>query len=412
MVALRVAVLADIHSDQNGGSWTHVYAEPPAARPGHNPLADLVSFVRSEGINADYLLAVGDIANRANAVGLEYGWRRAHGLAADLGAHLLGVPGNHDVVTHDEVADPREALRALLPGFPTGDTRLDDHFWTRGWALIENADHRVLLIDSTLDFPPHPGAVRKNSKAWREYLKVIDRGGFLDRVEDEISEALAGLGEKLNIAVVHHHPMEHQFQGWLQDEYGPMRRGSELVELLAKSTQSGRWLMVHGHKHVPQLVQATNLTSNGPIVLCGASIGAKLWDPINTVTRNQFHIMTVRNDYDEAVPGLAGTIESYTWGYGIGWQVSERSGSGLPAAAGFGSNEHFRVLATKVERALGADASAFMSYEALLGAVPQLPYVLPADWEFLESELEQRGVGFSRDRANRLVQISRIGAKA
>lgn len=407
MAQLRIAVAADIHSDDRVDQGTYVRAEPPSARPRQHPLADLVEYVRSTGLTADYLLAAGDIANQANAVGLSYGWRKAQTLANALGAKLLGVPGNHDVVTHEQVDDPRLALKTLLPSFPSGDAHTDEHFWSNGWALLEEADHRVLMLDSTLDFPTHPGEVARDSKEWAEYLLAIDRGGFPTEVEDQVAAALQGLDEKLNVAVLHHHPVEHQNHEWLKDPYGPMRRGGELIDVLSRSDAGGRWLVVHGHKHVPQLVSATSITMNGPVVLCGASIGAKLWDPISTMTRNQFHVVTVLDDGPMPLANLVGTIDSYTWGFGYGWQASERRGAGLPATTGFGCTENFRTLAVLIERALEEGGTTLMNYEDLLSAVPQLPYVMPVDWDYLEDHLASRGVTFDRNRLNRIVQVSR-----
>ncbi|MFP7762038.1 metallophosphoesterase family protein [Marisediminicola sp. LYQ85] len=407
-MTLRIAVVSDIHADQQTGRWTRVSAEPPAARSGQHPLADLADLVRTQPLSADYLVVPGDIANQANTDGLAYGWRKVHSLAAGLGALVVAAPGNHDVMTHDDVADPRGGLKGLLPTFPTGDSTADAQFWSQGWCLLEKPDHRILVLDSTLDFPSFPTGVRKNSPAWRRYLSAIDRGGLTERVEEDLARKLATLDDKLNIAVIHHHPVEHQLRTFLQDGYGPMRRGSELIDLFCRFPSAGRWLVIHGHKHVPQLVNATSTTSSGPVVLCAASLGAKLWDPIDTVARNQFHLITVRSDYSAAMPGLTGEVMSYTWGMGDGWQVSERRGSGLPAEAGFGSMEDYRTVAARVEAAMNTGPADFLHYADLKSLVPQLPFLLPTDWNYLEDYLETRGFGFTRDRLNRIVQLARV----
>lgn len=408
-MALRLAVVSDIHADQQAGGWTRVGSEPPIARIGQHPLADLADLVRDEQLEADYLVVPGDIANQANGIGLTYGWRKIHSIAADLGAEVVAAPGNHDLVTHDDAADPRSRLKALLPTFPTGDTALDDHFWQHGWTLSEKPNHRILIVDSTIDFPAYPTGVGPRSAAWRRYLAEIDRGGITEQVEEELGRHLATLDEKLNVAILHHHPVEHQLRTFLQDGYGPMRRGSELVDLLCRYPRAGRWLVIHGHKHLPQLVNATSTTSNGPVVLCAASLGAKLWDPIDTVARNQFHLLNVQSDYSAAMPGLTGEVISYTWGMGDGWHLSERRGSGLPAEAGFGCMEDYRSVARLVEAAMDSGPRDFIRYSDLKNEVPQLPYLLPTDWAFLEDDLATRGLGFTRDRLNRVVQLARSG---
>ncbi|WP_157356707.1 metallophosphoesterase [Agromyces sp. NDB4Y10] len=399
--------MSDIHAGERNGEWTHVLSEPPVARRGEQPLSDLTQLVEELQLQCDYLIAPGDIANQAEALGLSYGWRRAQALARQLQAKLIAVPGNHDVVSHSPASDPRALLKNLIPTFPTGDPALDDSFWAHGWAVIEEADHRFLLIDSTADFPPFPAHASEGDAEWEEYMTTVDRGGFPETMEDEIDAYLRSSTEKLNVAVVHHHPVEHQLRSYLHDGYGPMRRGSDLIDLLSRHPLAGRWIVIHGHKHIPQLVNAVSASSNGPLVMCAASLGAKLWSPVNTVTRNQFHFVDVIADSDPQTPSIVGTVRSFTWGYGEGWHLSERTGAGLPGTSGFGCAEDFRQVGDRLIQHMDTDALEFVSYEELTAAVPQLPYMLPRDFTHLEDHLEARGFMFTRDRQQQIVQLSR-----
>lgn len=408
MSELRIAVMSDIHAGERESNWTHVVAEPPVARRGQQPLSDLARLVEDSGLKADYLVVPGDIANQADAVGLAYGWRKAHAVAEQLEARLVAAPGNHDVVTRAASADPRYLLKNLLPTFPTGDATADAHFWERGWCLIEREDHRILLLDSTVDFPEFPIGAVEGDDDWKTYIAAIDRGGFPEDVEEELDSRFRNCSEKLNLAVLHHHPQEHQLRTYLQDGYGAMRRGGDLLDLLSRHAQMGRWIVVHGHKHIPQLVNAVGATSNGPLVLCAASLGAKIWDPVNTVARNQFHLITASAADSSTTGSLMGAVESYTWGYGEGWQLSERRGSGLPGNSGFGCAEDFRTVGAHIERVMEGEELQFIPYSDLVEAVPQLPYLLPRDWDFLEDHLEVRGYAFTRNRQQRIVQLARM----
>lgn len=415
MASLKIAVVSDVHaSDGTASDDTHVLSEPPDARPRLQPLADLVSFVRSSesSIEADYLIVPGDLTNQASSGGLAYAWRRLNELATELNARLLAVPGNHDVITHVDSRDPREWLRNLLPGFPTSTPGDDDHFWANGWVLLEHLEHRVLLLDSTVTFPAFPSGVDTSSPDWDAYLAEIDRGGFPEVIEDALEERLGQMSQKLNIAVLHHHPQEHQLRSYLQDSYGAMHRGGDLIQLLSQHPNAGRWIVIHGHKHIPLLAHATGATANGPLVMCSASLGGKIWDPINTITRNQFHILTAVNDPLPGLPSIRGTVESYTWGYGQGWAVSERDGAGLPATAGFGCSDDFRTIADRIQLLMDDSGLEFMPFGDLVDELPQLPFVLPRDFEFLEAELESRGYEFQRTRRNRIAQIVRSGVSA
>ncbi|MDF2991440.1 MAG: hypothetical protein K0S37_1954 [Microbacterium sp.] len=368
-------------------------------------MADLEQLVLNEKLSADYLLLPGDIANRANAEGLQYGWRRSHTIAASLGAHLIATAGNHDVVTHSFTEDPQQMLRDLLPSFPTGDPEVDVAYWDRGWTVVEHDDHRFVVLNSTADFPPFPRDAGEEAGAL--YRLTVERGGLAANVEQELEAYLDSAPPKLNILLVHHHPVEHQLPTGLQDTYGPMRRGSELIDLLTSAHSTGRWLIVHGHKHVPQLAAATSTSANGPIVLCAGSLGAKLWDPVTTVARNQFHILEVTADLSGTGPGLLGKVESWTWGVGVGWYRSERRGSGLPGLTGFGNTTEPRVLLSRIDAAVPETPGMFVQHHELIRTVPELPYLMPADETMLEEMAKRRGLQFHRSSGGQLLTVAR-----
>jgi predicted MPP superfamily phosphohydrolase len=404
MSSVRLAVISDLHADGSDTGFSYISTEPPTARANQHPLIDLFKL----DITADYLIVPGDVTNRADHAGLSYAWRRLHQLANHLKARLISIPGNHDVVTHSHAEDRREMLKNLLPTFPTGDPRADDDFWRRGWMLLDESDHRLLLLDSTIGFPRFPQGVDSETEEFREYLKSIDRGSLTTTVEDDLENLLDQLnGSKINILLVHHHPQEHQLQEYLQDEYGPMFRGGRLLDTVSNHPAKGRWIVIHGHKHVPQLVNAVSVTSNGPLVLCAASAGARLWPPVNTITRNQIHILTATDDEVEGTESLRGTVESYTWGFGKGWYFSDRQGSGLPPHSGFGCAQDFRVIASRIENEMTTGNKKFIDFDALVQRVPQIPYLLPRDFDFLEDALEEKGFEFRRSRAGRLTELIR-----
>lgn len=408
MTQLKFVVVSDIHADERADKPTYVRTEPPAASRNRHPFKDLQECISRENITADYLVSPGDIANQADMGGLVYGWRRLHDIKAQLGAGLIAVPGNHDVVTRQPSADPRAMLKNLLPSFPTGELSVDESFWANGWSLIEGDSHRILLMDSTIGFPKYPAGIDEDSDEYKAYLSELDRGSLTSDIEESLDNALAVLGEhKINVAVIHHHPQEHQLRGYLQDSYGPMRRGADLIHILSSHPKAGRWVIIHGHKHVPQLVNSVSTTSNGPLILCAGSMGAKFWEPVLTFARNQFHVVTVTDDPAPGASSLRGTVESYTWSVGEGWYVTDRKGAGLPARGGFGCADDHRVLSDRIVQIMDDDSLNFMRYADLVSRIPQLPYQLPIDFEYLQADLEGRGFSFERDQRYRLTQLSR-----
>jgi metallophosphoesterase superfamily enzyme len=406
---VRLAVVSDIHATDIDGADSYVSSTPTDLQRGNEPLRDLLTYVKRHALKADYLVCPGDIANKADAVGLAHGWRQLNLLAKELEAKLVAAPGNHDLVTRAESADPRQALKQLLPSFPMGDLVMDEHFWRTGWTLSEHPTHRILIIDSTFEYPKYPATGETNPIRWRPYKKAIERGSFPSALSDTLSDLFDGLEPKINIAIVHHHPQEHQLKQHLKDEYGPMTRGDSLIELLSQHPEMGKWFIIHGHKHIPMLSSAAGLHSNGPLILCAASLGSKLWPPVTTVARNQFHMVSLSNQAP-LVPGtLRGTVESHHWGFGEGWQRSERRGAGLRATSGFGHAGDFREIAQRIRLLMQSTEDAFVSFPELVAKVPELPYLLPTDFDFMENELLRHGLEFARGNDDRIMQLFKTG---
>lgn len=403
MADLRIAIASDIHADSQPGRDSHVVMEPHSAMS--DPIEDLFDFVRARGIRTDYLIAPGDLTNKADTTAFSYAWQRLHSLADALGASLIAAPGNHDLVTRSAVPDPAAHLRYLMPSFPTGDASLDDSFWRDGFTIIENEDHRILVLNSCADFPPFPVGAVDPSPEWTEYLEALNRGGFPVEVEAKLKSALMGLERKLNIAVLHHHPQEHQLKEKFRDSYGPMRRGDQLLAVLNDHPGMGRWFIVHGHKHIPQLVHAGGALADNLVLFCAASLGAELWSPISTVTRNQFHVVSITDRPEAGLGTLRGVVESYFWGYGIGWMEPQRRGCGLPAVGGFGCMDDFRDLALQVAELM--DGKEFLPYEAVVAGIRRLPFQTPTQFDALEEQLQSLGLELMRDSKERVSQVLR-----
>lgn len=407
MAELRVAVVSDIHAGSKPSEWTHVVAEPPTAAAGSQPLADLFQFVRDRNLKADYLIAPGDISNQADGVGLQYAWRVLHSLASEMGARLVAAPGNHDVITHDDVADGTILMRNLLPSFPTGNPEVDDQFWIDGYAILEEPSHRIVVVNSTFDFPPYPTGFGTGTAEWDTYTKELDRGGFPEEVESRLNSALSGLEQKINILVVHHHPQEHQLRDQFKDTYGSMRRGDALLALLHQHHNAGRWILIHGHKHIPQLVHAGGSVGTSVTMMCAASAGASIWPPHHTVTRNQFHIINLESDATPGLGTLRGTVESYFWAFSEGWMPPQRKGCGLPAIAGFGCTDDHRDLAAQVVELMNSEGLEFLDVPELHSRLPRLKYQVPVEFELFEAHLFTAGFFLSRDPDERAHQVVR-----
>lgn len=405
MAELTIAVVSDIHAFDSDERDTYVTIDPGAASRTFHPIVDLIDYIVDCNLGADYLALPGDLVNRAHSAGLAYVWLQMRDVARRLGARIVAVPGNHDIVTHQPTKDPRGALKSLMPSFPLQEPALDALFWTQGWIALEQAEHRFLLLDSTFDFPTYPADPA--TAASDAYLNALNRGGFSEEQEAGIDAYLRRAPRKLNVALVHHHPLEHQLRRQFQDSYGPMRRGGELIELLTRHTAAGRWLVIHGHKHVPQIVSAVATSANGPIVLGAGSLGAQIWPPLNTAARNQFHLVRVRDDNPADLGYLVGQVQSAMWCLGEGWISPPPRGAGLPRLAGFGCISDHRNLAKRCHSEVTRGGGDFIEMSELVKRVPELQYIAPRDFDDLEAEIGHLDLEFTRDRDQGIRQLAK-----
>lgn len=403
----RVVVLSDIHAGEVGHGDTFVITEPPSSRANENPLRDLIGFAERHSIRADLLLCPGDLGNRAHPAGRVYGWGTLQELASAFGTNsVVATVGNHDVETRTPSVDQAQLLKSLAPRYPVSEATQASKYWSDGF-YIDDTDprYRILNIDTCADFPPHPGAGATPDQV-RAHELFVERGAVsLDRIA-AIETALAPLSEKpVNIALMHHHPVEHARHDLLKDTYGPVVNGEKLIGALELASNCGRWMLVHGHKHIP------NFTIDGgsaysPMVLCAASVGGHLWQPIAAIARNQFHVIEWEIDRQVGLPITRGRVQSWAWSFGKGWTEAPPT-TGLPAEFGFGAIEDPRDLADQVVSTLIASGSEFERWRDIRESFPALRYLGPRDFELFEDRLDSADFLLERNRAFGVTMIAR-----
>jgi 3',5'-cyclic AMP phosphodiesterase CpdA len=405
---LRIAVLSDIHADEDGGEDTHVVTEPPMSSPKENPLRDLEVFTRGQAVQADLLLTSGDLANKASARGRIYGWNLVQAIGANLGvSDVIATVGNHDVVTREPSIDPAQDLKLLVPAFPTSSKDFNEEYWQMGFYLDDsNPYHRVLNINSCADFPLHPGAGGSVEDNFA-HVAAIERGRATPERIAAILDRLEPLEEKpVNILLIHHHPAEHARSAMFKDTYGPMANGDELLGALEAFPSIGRWMVIHGHKHIPDFT-VNGGTSYSPLVLSAASVGGKLWQPISTATRNQFHVVEFELDRIVGTPRTRGSVYSWSWSVGAGW-IPAPDQTGLPARFGFGAVVDSSDLADQVVMKYESVADEIVNWKDIVDAIPLVRYQAPKDFIVFEASLEHSGLALQRDRDQTVRQIARI----
>jgi hypothetical protein len=371
-----------------------------------NPLPDLITYARTSPLHADIVLCPGDLANRAFQEGVGYGWHKLQELSSALTADgVIASPGNHDIITRSRIQDRRGGLASLVPSYPSGELFADEEFWRDGYYLHDDDPrYRVLNINSCFEFPDFPRRVRA-PRTMRNYLRSVERGAInRDRIV-RIAARISGLPHKpVNIVLLHHHPVENELWRDFQDTYGAMHGGTELIAMLEANSQENRWMVVHGHKHVPNYT-TIGASARSPIVLCSASLGGALWNPVASRYTNQFHVIEFHLDPAPDLPETRGLVHTYQWAYGKGWEAAS-SQSFLPGVFGFGVTEDPRVLGNRVADAL--DGTGPLLWREVYSRFPSVIYQGPVDFNMFDRQLETRGWSLNRDRRNHATSITKV----
>ena len=151
-----------------------------------------------------------------------------------------------------------------------------------------------------------------------------------------------------------------------------------LLQLLS-SSDFGRWLVIHGHRHRARLFQPGGVT--GPWVLSAASFSATRDHDYENRSPNQAHLIEID------LPGMdrldlrpAGKIRSWTWTPPMGWLADRFEIGGLPPLTGFGFRGSIDHLAHQISDFIGDHARR--RWEEVCNALPLTAYV--SEGQFVE----------------------------
>lgn len=287
-----------------------------------------------------------------------------------LGAGLVvPVLGNHDVESQgSSIREPMYIARNLRPGFPFESELARQSFFSDGYCILPaGADTQIVAVNTVIDHRDATSA---------------ERGAFDIARIDRLREALQrDLNRTVRLAVMHHHPVLHTSHYFTDEDVIPT--GEALMNALR---DGGCRLVVHGHKHVAHL-----RCVDGVAVFAAGSFSAMLQE-YATSTGNMFHVMEI-----EAEPGnassLRGTINTWVFHFARGWGRASEEHSGFPFVAGFGSRLAVESIVTGLIGIANADMGRSRFQEAqVLGAVPDLRHLTPAESGDLKSRLAQNGL--------------------
>lgn len=394
----KFLLLSDIHATDvdpaSSGAPSYVSSFSASATGKHDPLSELQRLVQSESLSPDYILCAGDITNRSNPGSLTYAWARLNSLATACGAKLITTVGNHDIDSRYQANrfDPRGYAMALAPRIPVEVRERFLEFWAENFTLISDDGCNVLVVNTAAY---HGGGKEAGVELEHGRISEITLASMRGVLENAPSAPV-------NVLLCHHHPIKGD-QGDL-DLVGQTRGGEKLIELLGEA--SNAWVVVHGHKHVPDLFYGHG-GGNAPVILGCASFSAQVNADAQNKNPNQVHLLTCDPDAAQSA-GLnsAGEVRSWTWQPGVGWQKSQGR-MGLPSITGFGYRGSAKVLAERVDTFLTNSGRNQATWINARAAIPELGFLVPSDFAALDKALIERKLALLSDREGDLAQVGR-----
>lgn len=366
----------------------------PDRDPKLSPFTGLAQLISDEQLSVDILMCCGDITDKGHPAALRYGWRALEALKGRLGAILtVATVGNHDIDSRYEYSeyDARGAVLDLAePLFPVNDAHLANEYWARNFCVLEAGNYRLVLLNSAA----YHGTARADAPAVSGRVAEYFHGRVSSRTVARLNEYLSQAAPKnLNILLCHHHPARLDALAHLDPS--EMLGGQMLIDALSEPDR-GRWLIVHGHRHVARIQRPGGAALNaGCLVFCAGSFGKVL--PPAWPSSNQFYVLELHTDPRQAHGlGMAGEFRAWSWTRGQGWQ---RAGfrENLPGRGGFGFLGEMADLASAISTAMDASGQGFVRFDEAVRDVPHLRFVAPGDWPHLLRELKARNVRVLED---------------
>jgi predicted phosphodiesterase len=371
----RFLLISDIHASDidpaSSKAPSYVSSYRSTSGTALDPIFELEKLIREERLAPDCILCAGDVTNKSLPSPFSFAWKKLDDLAKSCSAKFLTTVGNHDVDSRykSNAYDPRGFAMSLVPKIPTEDRKHFLEYWAENFTLVSNDECNLLVLNTAA----YHGA-------GRDAATEIEHGRVSEATLAGISETLRNIPVKpVNILLCHHHLIRPEPSD--ADLRGQTRGGEQLVRLL--SDVDGAWIIVHGHKHIPDLFYAPG-GSNAPVILGCASFSAQVNEDAQNKNPNQVHLLICDPEGARSA-GLtsAGQIISWTWQPGVGWRKAQGP-HGLRHSVGFGHRTSVTPLVDGLER-LTTSAAGYLRWEDAVNAIPSLQRLIPADIVRLES---------------------------
>jgi len=352
---MKICIISDLHckhqSDVKGVSETLLFSNMPRKPISHHPVVAMLNLIENDHtIEADVLLCLGDLGDKADEQGIISAWSFTEEIRQRLKASIkIGIPGNHDINSRKE--NGKEAfsfIKDFHENYPTLDEQLNAQFWSNGFCVQTCVDSLFLLINTVHD---HDDA-KKAQKANIRNVAIEDIRSELSR--DKYSKI------KYKICMLHHHPIKHS-NILNYNDTDSLENGDELIDLLNVQNFD---IVVHGHKHQPRIVEY-----NGMPILASGSFSS-----FANLQASGFHTMFHIVELSKEKLKAKGFIFSWEYNVKDGWKKSYNAK--FPPKIGFGSDIDLNDAASKINDMLVKNMKPII-YEDVLALLPTLEYITP-----------------------------------
>jgi hypothetical protein len=380
MANLKLALLSDLHAftpdkDKGISGPSRLEVGANAAYPNQHPFTGLEDLIKSESLKADLLLCGGDLCDKADPAGASYVWQKLNELKTKFGAqHLIATAGNHDVDSRYQYNhfDAKGMLQTLRPHFPGIDTGFCNEFWAQNFAIYEAPEYRLVILNSAA----FHGGGKDVKTEW-------EHGRISPYTTEAIVSTLNGKPRKgLNLLLCHHHPLRNNSLTFA--DYTEMEGGDALLDALP-ALHVGPWMIIHGHRHAPNLTYATGGASSA-IVFSLGSFSAYLNPKYYPRDKNQFYLLDVEVPSDPGID-LKGQVTAWDWIDMEGWKPAAASAA-IPARAGFGYRGGLNSLAANINTEV-RKRKTYKTYDEIRQVIPDVHYLVPKDIPEFRNLLEQ-----------------------
>jgi 3',5'-cyclic AMP phosphodiesterase CpdA len=346
---MKIVVLSDLHTGTASIAQDFTLGDSTnGVKLGY--LDDFKAIVEKENIKADYLIVPGDITHRAEHLEFELAALNIQKCAEILNVpaeNIFFVPGNHDSHWDSEKDSTEKGEPANLviaskyryiannPFFKSIKARaITGSFYEEPFFTFWSDDKTNIIgvnsaVFDTYDKKPHHGSVRQ-----------VD----LNKLEAAILKYKINTSEKVNILVLHHHPITHPDLPFESADLSMVQNASQIMEL---STKYNFDFVIHGHKHIPRLQLFMDAYQHPVNVFCAGSFSARIDDRFFQGVPHTFHVIEV----DEFCPTYntpQGVVKSWFHYTGHGW-ITHESPNGIPHTEFFGNRMDKLKLTSELE---------------------------------------------------------------